>query len=116
MGVKSKAGFFYGLTPSVTPSAACDARLLSSSGVSSSRRDSLGIAQCFNIGSDLWCCLSPEGTAEWLRSYVSSYFHCVFSTKERRPVIPPDLRERLWPFLGGIARQNQMKALDWDSQ
>lgn len=43
-------------------------------------------------------------------SYVSSYFHCVFSTKERRPSIKPELRERLWPFIGGIARQNEMKA------
>ena len=45
-------------------------------------------------------------------SYVSSYWHCVFSTKERSPQITPDLRERLWPFLGGIARQNQMKAIE----
>ena len=45
-------------------------------------------------------------------SYVSSYFHCVFSTKERHPMIPPELRDRLWPFLGGIARQNQMKAIE----
>jgi putative transposase len=45
-------------------------------------------------------------------SYVSSYYHCVFSTKERRPEITPSLRERLWPFLGGIARQNQMKAIE----
>ena len=44
-------------------------------------------------------------------SYVSSYFHCVFSTKERRPLITPALRERLWPFLGGIARQNEITAL-----
>ena len=44
-------------------------------------------------------------------SYVSSYFHCVFSTKERRRLITPALQERLWPFLGGIARQNHMKAL-----
>ena len=45
-------------------------------------------------------------------SYVSSYFHCVFSTKERRPLITPVLAERLWPFLGGIARNNQMKAIE----
>jgi REP element-mobilizing transposase RayT len=45
-------------------------------------------------------------------SYVSSYFHCVFSTKERWPFITPALRERLWPFLGGIARQNKMKAIE----
>jgi putative transposase len=45
-------------------------------------------------------------------SYVSSYHHCVFSTKERRPLITSALRERLWSFLGGIARQNKMKALE----
>jgi putative transposase len=45
-------------------------------------------------------------------SYVSAYFHCVFSTKERRPFITPELRERLWPFLGGIAKQNKMKAIE----
>jgi REP element-mobilizing transposase RayT len=45
-------------------------------------------------------------------SYVSSYHHVVFSTKERRPLITPALRERLWPYLGGIAHQNKMKALE----
>jgi REP element-mobilizing transposase RayT len=45
-------------------------------------------------------------------SYVSSYFHCVFSTKERRPLIVPTLQERLWPYLGGIARQNEMTAVE----
>jgi REP element-mobilizing transposase RayT len=43
---------------------------------------------------------------------VSSYHHCVFSTKERQPLISPALRQRLWPFLGGIARQNKMKAIE----
>ena len=45
-------------------------------------------------------------------SYISSYLHCVFSTKERRRLITPTLRDRLWPFLGGIARQNKMKAIE----
>ena len=45
-------------------------------------------------------------------SYVASYFHCVFGTKERRRLITHELRDRLWPFLGGIARQNKMKALE----
>lgn len=45
-------------------------------------------------------------------SYISSYYHCVFSTKSRRPLIHPLLRERLWPFLGGIARQQNMKAIE----
>ena len=44
-------------------------------------------------------------------SYVSSYSHRVFSTKARRPLITAQLRERLWPFLSGIARENRMKAL-----
>jgi REP element-mobilizing transposase RayT len=30
--------------------------------------------------------------------------------KERRRLISPALQERLWPFLGGIARQNDMTA------
>ncbi len=45
-------------------------------------------------------------------SYVTSHYHCVFSTKERRPMITPALRERLWPYLGGIARQNKMTAVE----
>ncbi len=45
-------------------------------------------------------------------SYVSSYYHCVFSTKERRPLIPPSLRERLWPYLGGIAREHRIAAIE----
>ena len=45
-------------------------------------------------------------------SYVSAHFHCIFSTKERQRLITPELRERLWPFLGGIARQNKMKAIE----
>ena len=45
-------------------------------------------------------------------SYVISYHHCVFGTKERRPMITPPLRERLWPFMGGIARQNKMTAIE----
>jgi putative transposase len=45
-----------------------------------------------------------------MRAYVlvSSYHHCVFSTKERRLLITPSLQERLWPYLGGIAREHKM--------
>ena len=41
----------------------------------------------------------------------SSLFHCVFSTKERRKFIKESTRERLWAYLGGIAREHEMKAL-----
>jgi putative transposase len=36
--------------------------------------------------------------------------HCVFSTKERVRVLTPEIRERLWPYLGGIAKQNGLRA------
>lgn len=44
-------------------------------------------------------------------SYIACHVHCVWSTKERHKLITHNLRERLWPFIGGIARQNHMKAL-----
>jgi putative transposase len=44
-------------------------------------------------------------------SYTSSLYHCVFSTKDRHKTIDADLQSRLWPYLGGIARDNRMKAL-----
>jgi REP element-mobilizing transposase RayT len=44
-------------------------------------------------------------------SYISCYLHVVFSTKNRRPLIDSDLQKRLWPYLGGIARENGIKAL-----
>jgi putative transposase len=54
----------------------------------------------------------PQGRLNVPMSYVTSLFHCVFSTKERAPLLTPELRQRLWPFLGGIARQNKMKAIE----
>lgn len=43
---------------------------------------------------------------------ISVNIHIVFSTKDRMPVIRMDFRERLWAYLGGIARENKMKALE----
>lgn len=44
-------------------------------------------------------------------TYSSLLIHCVFSTKDRRPVISPELQPRLWGYIGGIAREHGMKAL-----
>jgi putative transposase len=44
-------------------------------------------------------------------SHVSNLMHCTFSTKDRYPFIDSDLQTRLWPYIGGIARENRMKAL-----
>jgi len=37
--------------------------------------------------------------------------HCTFSTKERYPWTENDVESRLWAYIGGIARENRMKAL-----
>ena len=37
--------------------------------------------------------------------------HIVFSTKDRRPFLDPDLKSRLFPYLGGIIRAHDGKAL-----
>jgi putative transposase len=44
-------------------------------------------------------------------SYVSNLMHCTFSTKDRYPAIDSELESRLWPYVGGIARENRMKAI-----
>ena len=44
-------------------------------------------------------------------TYAALYYHIIFSTKHRQRWIKPDLEERIWPYLGGIARENEMTAL-----
>ncbi|MGB0063323.1 MAG: IS200/IS605 family transposase [Terracidiphilus sp.] len=44
-------------------------------------------------------------------TYCSSLFHCVFSTKERRKAIAPEIQERLWAYIGGVANEHGLKAL-----
>ena len=44
-------------------------------------------------------------------TYSSCLVHYVFSTKDRRKTLSEDVRARLWPYMGGIARRNEMKAL-----
>lgn len=44
-------------------------------------------------------------------TYTSQLFHCIFSTKHRQRMITPDLSSRLWPYLGGISRENGIKAI-----
>jgi REP element-mobilizing transposase RayT len=44
-------------------------------------------------------------------TYCCSLFHCVFSTKERRNTIVPEIQTRLWAYMGGVAREHQTKAL-----
>src|SRR5262245_6537369 len=46
-----------------------------------------------------------------MHSFTSILVHCVWSTKKREPFLSSEVRNRLWPYLAGIARENKMKAL-----
>jgi putative transposase len=37
-------------------------------------------------------------------TYASNFVHCVFSTKDRRPLIPTARTAELYAYMGGIAR------------
>ena len=44
-------------------------------------------------------------------TYTALHYHIVFSTENRQPLIGAEVRERIWAFPGGIARENKAKAL-----
>jgi putative transposase len=44
-------------------------------------------------------------------SYTSLFAHIIFSTHNREPLLKSALRERLFAYMGGIARENKIKAI-----
>jgi hypothetical protein len=44
-------------------------------------------------------------------TYISLYIHYIFSIIQRLPLIVPEIQSRLWSYMGGVAKQNDMKAL-----
>ena len=44
-------------------------------------------------------------------TFTSLHYHVIFSTKSREPRIHQDVEQRVWSYLGGIARENDMKPL-----
>lgn len=44
-------------------------------------------------------------------TYSNLLFHVVFSVKERKSLILKELRERLYPYMCGIANQNNFKII-----
>jgi putative transposase len=42
-------------------------------------------------------------------THSSLLVHCVFSTKDRAPLIKPEVEKDLWAYIGGIARTNRIK-------
>ena len=45
-------------------------------------------------------------------THTSLHYHIVFSTKNRDPFLVETVRQRLFAYLGGIARENGMTALE----
>lgn len=41
-------------------------------------------------------------------TFSSLYFHLIFGTKYRQPLLRPDIQDDVWAYLGGIARENDM--------
>ena len=44
-------------------------------------------------------------------TYTALFFHLVFSTKHRAPLIQPEIETRVWEYIGGIARKHQTTAI-----
>src|SRR5260221_10388807 len=44
-------------------------------------------------------------------TYTSLHCHVIFSTKNREAWLGTEIEERVWSYLGGIARENAMKAV-----
>ncbi len=44
-------------------------------------------------------------------SYISLYIHAVFRTKNDEPFLNAEITEKLYPYFGGVARDEQMRLL-----
>jgi REP element-mobilizing transposase RayT len=44
-------------------------------------------------------------------TYTALFYHIIFSTKNRVAHIKPDIENRVWAYIGGVARKHQMTAL-----
>jgi putative transposase len=44
-------------------------------------------------------------------SYTALFVHVIFSTHDREPVLISEFRNRLWAYMGGIARANNFNAI-----
>jgi putative transposase len=44
-------------------------------------------------------------------TYTCLHYHMIFSTKQRERWITQDIEQRVWAYLGGIARENDLKPL-----
>jgi putative transposase len=54
---------------------------------------------------------APEGRNIVSHTFAKNHLHVVFSTKERRKSIPKDIQPRLWSYMAGICKHQQMAAI-----
>ena len=52
-----------------------------------------------------------EATSFMANTYSALYYHIIFSTKNRTRWITPEIEERVWSYLGGIAREKGFTAI-----
>jgi putative transposase len=69
------------------------------------------LAQRFSAGCPFEYNPAPQGATDMPHTHVNNVMHCVFSTKDREPFIAEGLRQHLWSYMGGIARQNRIKPI-----
>jgi putative transposase len=51
-----------------------------------------------------YCFGVPRGGATMAHTYASNFVHCIFSTKDRKPLIAAARKTDLYAYIGGIAR------------
>jgi len=44
-------------------------------------------------------------------TFTSLRYHIVFSTKHRKRWLAPEIEQRVWDYLGGVAKRNEMQPL-----
>jgi putative transposase len=44
-------------------------------------------------------------------TYTALFYHIIFSTKNRVSFLMPEIEQRVWEYIGGVARKHQMIAL-----
>ena len=44
-------------------------------------------------------------------TYSSLHYHLVFSIKNRVAYLTPDIEQRVWAYIGGVARKHKLNAL-----
>ena len=57
------------------------------------------------------CRKSPEGAKEMAHTCINIVVHLIFSTKQRLPLMKPEIRGGLFAYMGGIVRQMRGVAL-----